>query len=185
MELLGRSIGDILDEKKNFSESTILLLGEQMVECLEFLHHQNILHCDVKPDNFAISATNPRRIVIFDFGLACNVDSTVCDFRGSMLYASIDAHRLKKLTPKSDLQSLGFCLADFHKPLPWRAIDVILSIPKDPMSRITYFRELKQNTTLSDLSSNFSELHEYLSHVFMNDSPNYTKMKDIFRLIAN
>lgn len=95
MDLLGPSIGDIFKERKNFSKCTIKLLGRQMVECLEYLHVRDIVHCDVKSDNFAISATNPNKIVIFDFGLACAKDTNSQVFRGSLLYASIAAHRFE------------------------------------------------------------------------------------------
>lgn len=121
MDLLGPSIGDIFKERKNFSKCTIKLLGRQMVECLEYLHVRDIVHCDVKSDNFAISATNPNKIVIFDFGLACAKDTNNQVFRGSLLYASIAAHRFEAVTPRHDLGSLGYLLCDFYSPLPWKS----------------------------------------------------------------
>lgn len=151
-----------------------------MVECLEYLHVRDIVHCDVKSDNFAISATNPNKIVIFDFGLACAKDTNSQVFRGSLLYASIAAHRFEAVTPRHDLGSLGYLLCDFYSPLPWKSSQK--SFPKEPICLLKYILELKESTKLVDLTKDFSELARYSFHVNENINPNYTKMKNILRL---
>lgn len=130
MELLGPSNGDILRKRNTFSKQTIKLLGYQMVECLEYLHVRNIVHCDVKEDNFAISATDPKRIIIFDFGLANTSNTARTTFRGSLEYASIAAHRLERVIPKNDLESLGYLLCDFYSPLAWNESNIPILMEK-------------------------------------------------------
>ena len=62
MELLGPSLEDLLNKKKKqtlntetrFSEKTWAMLGENMINRVEFFHNMHFLHRDIKPDNFCV-----------------------------------------------------------------------------------------------------------------------------------
>lgn len=46
------------------------LASESLIQGLHFLHKNNILHLDVKPDNVLVNmSTEPKRVVLSDFGL--------------------------------------------------------------------------------------------------------------------
>ena len=58
MQLLGKSLENIFDEKKNFSLKTVCMIGYQFVKVLEYIHNKHILHRDIKPDNFVVVLNN-------------------------------------------------------------------------------------------------------------------------------
>ena len=74
MEKLGDSLETLLSRCTNrkFTLKTTLMLADQMISLLEYIHSKNILHRDIKPDNFLIGgdARNFFRVYIVDFGIA-------------------------------------------------------------------------------------------------------------------
>ena len=69
MQLLGKSLENIFEEKKKFSLKTVCMLGYQFVSSLEYIHNRHILHRDIKPDNFVMGLNHLSQYVyIIDFG---------------------------------------------------------------------------------------------------------------------
>ena len=69
--LLGDSIHNFfLSQFKNFSLSDICLISLQCLERIEWIHKNDIIHRDIKPDNFLFGIKDPRTIYLIDFGLS-------------------------------------------------------------------------------------------------------------------
>jgi serine/threonine protein kinase len=47
---------------KRFSMKTVILLGMQLIDCLQKLHSTGNLHMDIKPDNVLLGNSNLSRI---------------------------------------------------------------------------------------------------------------------------
>jgi casein kinase 1 alpha len=82
---------------------TVLLLAEQMISALEYIHNRGIVHRDLKPANFCIGhGANKNQIFIVDFGLATRYkvngrhipQGKVQGIIGNRTYASIACHHL-------------------------------------------------------------------------------------------
>ena len=72
MDLLGSSVEDIFVEySKIMSVKSALMIGYQMLERIEFLHERQIIHRDIKPDNFLLGINEHAHLLyIVDFGLS-------------------------------------------------------------------------------------------------------------------
>lgn len=108
-DLLGPSLEDLFNFcDRMFSLKTILLLADQLISRLEYLHSKSLLHRDIKPENFLMGLGKSGNLVhIIDFDLAYKLrtqesrDSKTrphrpphndLGFVGTLRYANINAH---------------------------------------------------------------------------------------------
>ncbi|XP_041832096.1 tau-tubulin kinase 2b [Melanotaenia boesemani] len=187
MELQGRNLADLRRTmtRGTFSISTTLRLGKQILEAIESIHSVGFLHRDIKPSNFAMGrlASTCRCCYMLDFGLARQFTNSnqevrpprpVAGFRGTVRYASINAHKNKEMGRHDDLWSLFYMLVEFMVgQLPWRKIK-----DKEQVGNLkeTYDHQLM----LKHLPSEFST---FLDHILTLDyftKPDYQLLMSVF-----
>lgn len=95
-----------------FPLETVLNWAHQLCNALEYLHAQNIIHRDIKPQNLKL--TPKSEIVLLDFGLAkgggndaANQTAAKSIFGFSRNYASLEQIQGAGTEPRSDLYSLS------------------------------------------------------------------------------
>ncbi len=113
MELLtGRSLKEILKEKKSFSPLEMRDIAVQCCEALAYTHGLNIIHRDIKPENIMIIEKN--NVKIMDFGLAKALDESSVTKAGTILgtfaYISPEQCLGEHIDGRADLYSLGIML---------------------------------------------------------------------------
>lgn len=102
MKILGNSLESLFKQyNKTFPVKTIIMIGLQVLERIEYIHNQGFIHRDIKPDNFLIGKDNESNtIYIIDFGLAkkYQLNGNHISYKdnknltGTARYASINTH---------------------------------------------------------------------------------------------
>ncbi|ELT99883.1 hypothetical protein CAPTEDRAFT_225149 [Capitella teleta] len=193
MELLGPSLEDLFNFcSRRFSLKTVLLLADQMISRIEYIHSKNFIHRDVKPDNFLMGLGKKGNLVyIIDFGLAKKYRDARThqhipyrenkNLTGTARYASINTHLGIEQSRRDDMESLGYvfmyCL---RGSLPWQGLKA--ATKRQKYERIS---EKKMSTPIEELCKGFpSEFATYLNFcrsLRFDDKPDYSYLRQLFR----
>ncbi|KAI6191275.1 putative serine/threonine-protein kinase K06H7.1 [Aphelenchoides bicaudatus] len=133
MTLFGASLSRLFKQcKKEFSVSTQIRLGMQILYGLKQLHEVGYIHRDVKPANLAVGPKRCRSQN--NFGLAREYiirsegsvemrkprENTL--FRGTTKYCSANTHARNEQGRPDDLWSMVYLLTEMRGALPWEHV---------------------------------------------------------------
>ena len=134
LSLLGQSLQTLLNSKGSFSLKLVLQIGLQIIFIVKSIHDKELVHRDIKPDNFLLGNNdNKKQIYIIDFGFCKSVTNMkkTTGLIGSLTYASLNAHNYTELSYHDDLESLGYMLIYFYQGLlEWQKIEDVQDIIK-------------------------------------------------------
>ncbi|XP_024086063.1 tau-tubulin kinase homolog Asator isoform X1 [Cimex lectularius] len=187
MQLQGKNLAELrrAQPRGAFSLSTTLRLGLQILKAINSIHKVGFLHRDIKPSNFSMGRLphNCRKVYMLDFGLARQYTTgygevrpprAAAGFRGTVRYASINAHKNKEMGRHDDLWSLFYMLAEFvNGQLPWRKM-------KDK-EQVGIMKEKFDHTLLlKHLPSDLRLFLEHIQGLEYKDKPDYAMLCGLF-----
>ncbi|XP_047946654.1 casein kinase 1-like protein 2 isoform X1 [Salvia hispanica] len=193
MDLLGPSLEDLFNFcSRKLSLKTVLMLADQMINRVEFVHSKSFLHRDIKPDNFLMGlGRRANQVYVIDFGLAKKYrDSSNHqhipyrenkNLTGTARYASMNTHLGIEQSRRDDLESLGFVLMYFLRgSLPWQGLKA--GTKKQKYEKIS---EKKVSTSIEALCRGYptevASYFHYCRSLRFEDKPDYAYLKRIFR----
>src|ERR687891_1896767 len=108
----GGDLKELIDEKGRLPGPELARLGEEICAGLAHAHERGVIHRDIKPHNILLDENG--HVKVTDFGIARALDTTQAtrtgSFLGTALYSSPEQLQGHKVTPKSDVYSLGATL---------------------------------------------------------------------------
>ncbi|GBM01030.1 Casein kinase I isoform alpha [Araneus ventricosus] len=195
MDLLGPSLEDLFNFcSRRFTMKTVLMLANQMITRVEYVHSKNFIHRDIKPDNFLMGiGRHCNKLFLIDYGLAKKYrDRRTGDhipFRrnknltGTARYASVNAHLGIEQSRRDDMEALGYVLMYFNKgSLPWQGLKAITK--KQKYEKIS---EKKMSTNVEILCKGvppeFTMYLNYCRTLRFEDDPDYAYLKQLFNAL--
>jgi len=192
MDLLGPSLEDLFNIcHRKFGGKTVLMIADQMLYRVEYLHSKNFIHRDIKPDNFLIGNGKKASIIyIIDFGLAKKYRDPRTQqhipyrdnksLTGTARYASINAHLGVEQSRRDDLEAIGYVLMYFNRgQLPWQGLQA--STKEEKYLKIM---ECKRSTPVSTLCKGYEPVFTYLNYcraLRFEDRPDYAYLRRLFK----
>ena len=177
---------------------TVLMLADQMISRIEWVHNKNFIHRDIKPDNFLMGiGRHCNKVFMVDFGLAKKYrDSRTRqhipyredkNLTGTARYASVNAHMGIEQSRRDDMESLGYVLMYFNRTaLPWQGLKA--ATKKQKYEKIS---EKKMSTPVDVLCKGYpAEFAMYINYcrgLRFEEAPDYmyrrgkSKLLFIFR----
>ena len=171
------------------------MIGLQILDRIEYIHSRRIIHCDIKPGNFAIGGEDKKSHIIYiiDFGFAKKYwnPTTKCHIpfikgkrlTGTAKYASVNTLSGYEPSRRDDLESVAYLIIYFIKGrLPWQGFR---HINKEERNR--RILETKKKISSEELCSGCpKELEvfiDYIKHLGFTEVPDYDYLRQILKNI--
>ena len=194
--LLGDSLYKIyLSHKKRFTLKDICLIGIQCLDRIEWIHIKNVIHRDIKPDNFLVGLKDPRIIYLIDFGLCKKYRSErtlkhiqftlTKKLTGTARYASVNALKGFELSRRDDLESFCYMIIFFIiKKLPWQGVKA-----QTQAKRNKKICEAKEEFKIDEYNNiipkEIIKIFKYVKKLKFDEEPNYDKIRNLFKVFLN
>jgi len=196
-ELLGESLEDLFKKNKNKEKVIILkdmlMTGIQLIDRIEYIHSNNIVHLDIKPSNFLVGYKDPSLIYIIDFGLSKKYKSSRTGkhvifskrkmFHGNIKFSSLNNMKGIVSTRRDDLESLGYMLVYLYEnKLPWDNVEA--TNPTEFIKKIFYIKkQIPMNTFCRNLPKEMTEFMIYIKSLGFDEKPNYNLLKSLLEIM--
>lgn len=189
MKLLGYSLTDTIKKYGMFSLKITKYFMIQILKIIKQIHEKELLHRDIKPDNFLFGLNDDiNKIYLIDFGfckrylddngkhIPCKVDKTPL---GTPNYISVKVQEGLEPSRRDDLESVGYIfLYMFYGSLPWGELSDYIQDYKNVSNQL----KVKKINLLKDerLPPEVIKYLSYCRNLAFEETPNYDYLITLF-----
>ncbi|XP_003972722.2 dual specificity tyrosine-phosphorylation-regulated kinase 2 [Takifugu rubripes] len=119
-ELLSMNLYELIKKNKfqGFSLPLVRKFAYSILQCLDSLHKNRIIHCDLKPENILLKQQGRSGIKVIDFGSSCYEHQRVYTYIQSRFYRAPEVILGSRYGMPIDMWSLGCILAELLTGYP-------------------------------------------------------------------
>ncbi|KAK6472030.1 dual specificity tyrosine-phosphorylation-regulated kinase 2-like [Huso huso] len=119
-ELLSMNLYELIKRNKfqGFSLQLVRKFAHSILQCLEALHRNKIIHCDLKPENILLKQQGRSGIKVIDFGSSCFEHQRVYTYIQSRFYRAPEVILGSRYGMPIDMWSFGCILAELLTGYP-------------------------------------------------------------------
>ena len=194
MPLLGRSLLDkFILKNKSVNFNDISSVSIQILDRIEWVHSNNIVYRDIKPENFLFGHKDKDILYLIDFGLCRKYKSSktgkhippknLGKFTGTSRYASVYAMAGNEQSRRDDIESIGYMIIFFmKKKLPWQGIKG--NSYKDCYHKLYLMKKhIKIEDLCKGLPKEIIDYMYYARYLKFEQEPDYNYLKNLFKMI--
>ena len=202
-ELLGSNLYYLFSKNKykvnpNVKNNKILkdicMFALQSLDRIKYVHDKNVLHRDIKADNFVIGKNDPHNIYLIDFGFSRKYRSSKTGRHikfnknyyliGSLFFSSCNAIQGYEISRRDDLESLGYVILYLANGcwLPWQNDDKNTNLEDKQLAKIIgkMKMEISEEKLCCGLPEEFISYMKYVKHLEFEEEPNYQYLYNLF-----
>jgi serine/threonine protein kinase len=119
-ELMGMNLYELI-KKNNFQGFSLPLIrrfAHALLQCLQLLRSERIIHCDLKPENILLKLKGQSHIKVIDFGSSCYEHQRIYTYIQSRFYRSPEVILGLPYSMSIDMWSFGCILAELYTGYP-------------------------------------------------------------------
>jgi len=119
-ELLSINLYELIKKNKfqGFSLQLVRKFAHSMLQCLDALHRNRIIHCDLKPENVLLKQQGRSGIKVIDFGSSCYEHQRIYTYIQSRFYRAPEVVLGARYGMPIDMWSFGCILSELLTGYP-------------------------------------------------------------------
>lgn len=119
MEYAQGELYDILEDDKQLPAKEVQKIAKQLIQALNYLHSNRIIHRDMKPQNILIGQNGAVKLADFGFARSMSYNTIVLtSIKGTPLYMAPELVQERAYDNRVDLWSLGCILYELYYGKP-------------------------------------------------------------------
>ncbi|XP_029165404.1 serine/threonine-protein kinase VRK1-like [Nylanderia fulva] len=183
----GKDLWKIFEENnRQFPEHIVYKLALQIIDILEYIHHKNYVHADIKGENLLLDLNSYDQVYLVDFGLASR-STTSTELKkdpkkahnGTLQYTSRDAH-MGVPTFRGDVEILNYnIILWLCGLLPWEKLVDPATVQNEKEKAFKNIDDFLKKCFRGSVPQAMHKFMTLLASVKFNEMPPYEKFKEI------